>query len=107
MTKEEMEQLQKMMILTFNDGFDKVVVPRLDEMEEGFEERLEKTVKKLREEFKKGQVSLSNGFEDLSNGFEEMKQDMKSMDRKMDEIVKKDVEQDKRLDKIEVIIKAN
>ncbi len=89
MTKKDLEEIRKMMILTFNDGFEQVVVPRLEEIEE----RIESVNRDLKAEFKKGQQSLSNRFEE--------------MERKMDLIVKSDIEQNKRLDRVERIVKAN
>jgi len=93
MDKKFLEEMQKMMVQVFNDGYEQLIMPRIDELEEKFEKKLDKMGKELREEFKKGQQSLSNRFEEV--------------ERKMDLIVKSDVEQNKRLDRIERVVKAN
>lgn len=104
MTKKDLSEIQKMMILTFNDGFEQVVVPKLEEMKEEIggkiKESEERVKKELREEFKAGQQSLSDRFE-------EVEVDVREINRKMDRIMDNDSEQNKRLDKVERIVKAN
>ncbi len=93
MTKKDLVQMQKMMILTFNDGFEQVVVPRLEEMEERFDKKLGKMGKELREEFKRGQQNLSNTLEEVV--------------RKVDGIAEGQKDDRRRLEKVERIVKAN
>ncbi len=97
MTEENMKQLQKMMVLTFNDGFAQVVMPRLEQMHEEAENKIKESEnrikKELREEFKKGQQSLARTLE--------------AVVRKLDEIIPEHKDYGKRLDNLERIVKAN
>jgi len=93
MTKNDKEELQKMMILTFNQGFEELVIPRIEDMEERFDKKLNKMGKELREEFKKGQQSLSRDIEEI--------------DIKVDQIIKENKDHGMRLEKVERIAKTN
>jgi len=108
MTQDEINQLKKMFVQVFNDGCEQVIFPRLQNMQEEIEEKLggkivdsEKRIKKeLREEFKSGQQSLSNRLEEVEVGTGQL-------NKKMDQVVKENKDYGKRLDKVEIIVKAN
>lgn len=111
MTKKDLEEMQKMMILTFNNGFEQVVVPRLEDMEERLEAKMDESEKRIkdefRDEFKKGQQSLSNRLETVERKMDHMDLKMDNLDSKMDQVITENNTDGKRLDKLERVIRAN
>lgn len=95
-----MEELNKMMVHVFNDGYTQLIMPRFEELEEKIEKSKEEVKIELTETFKKGQESLSNRLE-------EVEVDIREINKKMDKVVEKNEDYGKRLSKVERIVKAN
>src|SRR3989344_7990166 len=106
MTKEDLEQFKKVMIQVFNDGCEQVLFERFEELEEKIKESEESVKNELREEFKRGQKSLSNRLEEMEVDISGIKKDMSQMNQKMDQVVGKNEDYGRRLDKVEIIAKA-
>ncbi len=110
MTKKEMEEFTRIVMKVVGDGFEAVVFPEFSKIDKRFEgidkrfEKMEQNMEKMRKELLE---AFRNGQQSLSNRFEEVEVDVKEIKRKVEKNAEKDFEQERRLDKIERIVKAN
>jgi len=105
----------------FNDGYQQLIMPRFEELEEKIDQSKKEVKRELTETFKAGQQSLSNRLEvverkvdQVESKLGEVERKVDKMDKKIDQVVASDKDQDyqikeqrKRLDKVEIIVKAN
>lgn len=103
MNKKFLEDMQKMMIQVFNDGYEQLIMPRFEEMEERFDKQdksLKKVKQELKQEFKAGQQSLSSRLEVVERKVDKI-------DKKLDQVIINDKDQNHRIKEVERIVKAN
>lgn len=95
--QEFLGQMREMMVGVFNEGCEKVIFPRMDNMQDELEEKITQSEirikKELREEFYKGQQSLSNTLEEVIV--------------KLDKVVENQKAESRRIDKLERVVKIH